>query len=290
MAIVRKNVNKIGSVWTKKVFVTDVTSGSNGSEIPIAGLVLPYYMKVGYAYAKWYGVETSSDGVDPWVFSEFNLSGRYGNIDSVQLFGSSLDTQGELIDAIEKYLPLTTSQIDSDTTAALDAGITGRETKSPQGKATEFLDRQYKLGFPETAYPTNAHKVRRHFSGSYKGHCRTDTMVDITQPSLFMIGATNEAPRVNSDYGEVLVGDVAANDALYESYLRMMPGYGVDISEQAVPYNTKNELSALEETMISVGWDSGSSMVADETFKVRCYLTARLDIYEASTGAMVVAP
>lgn len=283
MTIIRKDVTKLGEFWMKKVFTG--TLDDDGEEHALATLAFPGYTWPGYTWLKWSIMSVAEK--DPWATSEFNMKGRHVNVPEALTFADDMQ------DLMEAHAPIDEAAADGSTTTTGDAvDITGWNTHVLEGSERyTFLDREYKFGLPNNAYPCNASKIRYTAFGSYKGHCSTKQMVDISQPHMIFIGGLTEQPENVTNQSYAVYGDHSDFGDLYTSLVDLYKGnssgdQSTDMVDAA--------LLAYQGQGYSIDDASETADPAaindDADLFVKLEVTCRVDIYEPDTRSRVLAP
>lgn len=272
MTIIRKGVEKIGSYSMKKVFQKTLDDSSDGEQC-IAMLLIAPYTHIGYIHSlKWEIVGASEE--DPESFTECALRGSMVELPT----GTTLADDW---DAHMNYWMNTDPDEFTSVGTPTDVGITGEEHVA--ANQHEFFRREYTLGLPTYAYPTNASKIRYRASGSYKGHARTGNQLDIARGKLFGVGALSSVPGVESDKSDSATGGYG-QQALYEALLDNLPAS----SEKSSPSQGDALASGVEKYL----YDGVAHDVLSQTdaLHIRMYLSARLDIYQPTSSRYISAP
>lgn len=279
MAIIRKGVEKVGSFSLKKMFSCDVSSGT---EECIAMITIPQWCHLGYGTVRF--EVTGKNEKEAYNTTEFAIRGSIAEIDEATV----LDTNNWQTQ-MEKLVPIDPDQIESDTNDAIDVGITGREQPIPASAGHEFFRREYTLGLHRnTAYPTNSEaKVTYKTQGSYKGHFKTDKMMNITKPKQLFIGALTNIPHLEtSNQHNVSSGGYHSPEQIYNDLMAKVP---FPVGPLGVPGTTTDVLDTQMERYLYYGYGTDTT-VSDDDLMVNVWISARLDIYTPAQANYVAAP
>lgn len=284
MTIIKKDVNKLGEFWIKKLF--SGTLDDDGEEHALAALSFPAYTWPGYLWLKWSVMSIAE--MMPWTTSEFIMKGRHVNVPEGLTFADNMT------DLMEQYAPIDEAAADGSTTTTADAvDVTGWSTHLLEGsKAYTFLDREYKFGLPDNAYPCAASRIRYTAFGKYAGHCGTSQMVNVAEPHMIFIGGLTEMPgpqTTNQSYS--VYGDHTDFGDLYTSLVDLYKG---DASGDQSSDMIDAALLAYQGQGFSI--DDASETASpddipdDADLYTRLEVTCRLDVYEPDTRSRVLAP
>ncbi len=287
MTIIRKEVDKVGEFYQKKLFINALDDG--GYEDCIAALAFPAYTWPGYVWINWQIMSFAEK--EPWTTSEFTMRGRHVNVPEGLTFADDMQ------DIMEAHAPRTSAAAAGGTTAtATNVGITGQEVHELEGSERyTFLNRDVKFGLPNNAYPCNANKIRYTNFGSYKGNCKTSNMVDIAEPHMIFIGGLTEAPANTTNQSLSVYGDHTDFGDLYTSLVDLMT------KVQSGDQSTSMIDSALldfqgsgftKDTSGEMDLSNAANGLPtdDSDLIIRMNVTCRLDVYEPASRRRVLAP
>lgn len=275
MAIIRKGVDKVGSLSIKKVYEKTIDDSSQ-VEQAIALMWFPAYTHLGYIHSLSWEIVGASAMV-PQSYTECIIRGSIDNTErhETQIASDDWDV------VMEDFLPADPDQLlDHGATDSVD--ITGEEHVASTGH--EFFRRSYTLGFPTNAYPTATDRIRYKASGRYKGHVRTRGFLDISAPKIMAIGALSKIPGVETDKSNSAGGGYANNELLYAALLDNFPSN----SEEVGP-TLGTAMAAEVEDYLYHGVRQDTHAVTD-SLHIRMTLSGRLDLYKPSSSKYVPAP
>lgn len=283
MTIIKKDVSKIGEFWIKKTFTG--TIDDDGEEVCHAALAFPAYTWPGYTWIKWSIMSVAEK--DPWATAEYSMKGRHVNVPEGLAFADNMR------DLMEAHAPIDEAAAGgSTTTTGTAVEISGYETHALEGsKGYTFLEREYKFGLPNNAYPCNVNKVRYTAFGSYKGHCSTPAMVDVAAPHMIFIGGLTEGAGVNANESLAVYGDHSDFGDIYTSLVDLYKGnasgdQSTDMLDSAL---LKYQGSGFSNDDASETADPGDT-IDDTDLYIKMDITCRMDVYEPDTRSRVLAP
>lgn len=276
MTIIRKDVNKIGTAWSRKVNANLVES--NGEGVVLYSMIIPPYVWPGYMWAKWRMIDWSADGVRPWLSAEANVFIQMVEIPDT-VARSSYDTKAEVLTLANTYAPLDEVFVGTDSGTDDEVGFTGLTDSTIPDQFSRTLCKRYhyEMGIGKNAYPTNANYIRYLVEGKYNGHLKTKEMVDIAKPKLVLIRANTQAPYADPDEDHGMSGGLEM-EALYSTLVDNIPGRNDDTTGI-----TGEDLDSTLQNYLNEGTTGDQSMGSyfdAQDLATTVNVTMRLDIYE----------
>lgn len=279
MTIIKKDVNKIGTAWSRKV--NTQTISDNGTGAIVHAMVIPPYVWPGYMWSKWTMIDPGESGVHPKLSSEANVFIQMAELPDT-LSHNDYDTEAEVLSLANTYAPVDEVFLTTDSGTDDEVGFTGgvQGEIPPQMARTLCARRHYKLGMGSNSYPTNADEIRYFVQDSYKGHLKTAEMVDIAKPKLVLIRANTQVP---TNYGDESYGMSGELDvyALYEKLVDNIPGRSDAVADNMTGLGA--DLDVNLHSYLNYGLlndETAGEFFNAQTLQITNYVTTRLDIYE----------
>lgn len=285
MTIIRKGVNKIGTAYSRKVNLQTITNDANG--VILHAQIVPPYVWPGYMWAKWNVIDGSDDGVDSWKSAEANIFVQMVEIPDTTDDGGSYNTEAEVLTMANTYAPLDEVFLGTDSGSDHDVDITGTDNANVPDSFARTLCKKYhyKLEIGGSAYPTNADKIRYHFTGKYGGHLKTAKMVDISATKLIIIRGNTGIPEASATESTGMSGNLSPYD-LYERLVENIPGR----NDEAIGTMDDENLDANLDYWLNHGLtmdETTGDFFQAQALQAKLFVTTRFDIYEPAPRAMI---